>query len=161
MGERVTGEWWYRSGCLRGRSQSRRRQGGRLRDAATGRPSHRCRLAAEEKPPYIIHEGLLLDCVSDTLFLVRTSSLNTIEFPLERLCLLLQGVYAVYQPAIRPDQVKALYYLKQKVARPMTELAREAVDDYLRLFGGPQEIIPAGERSARMEPAETADLRRP
>ena len=67
----------------------------------------------------------------------------------------------MYQPALRPDQVKALYYLKQKLARPMTELAREAVDDYLRLFGGPQHIIPADERSAQIECAEIADLSRP
>ena len=51
----------------------------------------------------------------------------------------------MYQPALRPDQIKALYYLKKKLARPMTELARDAVDDYLELFGGPTKIIPAGE----------------
>ncbi len=49
----------------------------------------------------------------------------------------------MYQPALRPDQVKALYYFKKKLARPMTELARDAVDDYLGRFGGPQMIIPA------------------
>ena len=53
----------------------------------------------------------------------------------------------MYQPALRPDQIKALYYLKKKLARPMTELARDAVDEYSRLFGDPQEIIPAIERS--------------
>ncbi len=51
----------------------------------------------------------------------------------------------MYQPAVRPDQVKALYYLKRRLARPMTELAREAVDDYLKLFGGPRKIIPSSE----------------
>lgn len=55
----------------------------------------------------------------------------------------------MYQPALRPDQVKALYYLKRKLARPMTELARDAVDDYLKLFGGPQKILPEAERTHR------------
>ncbi len=32
----------------------------------------------------------------------------------------------MYQPALRPDQIKALYYLKKKLSRPMTELARDA-----------------------------------
>ncbi len=53
----------------------------------------------------------------------------------------------MYQPALRPDQIKALYYLKEKLARPMTELARDAVDDYLRHFGGAKKIIPAVELS--------------
>ncbi len=30
----------------------------------------------------------------------------------------------MYQPALRPDQIKALYYLKLKLARPMTELGQ-------------------------------------
>ncbi len=64
----------------------------------------------------------------------------------------------MYQPALRPDQIKALYYLKQKLARPMTELARDAVDDYLLLFGGPQEIIPSIEWS---KSPDLNDLRRP
>ncbi len=67
----------------------------------------------------------------------------------------------MYQPALRPDQIKALYYLKKKLTRPMTELARDAVDDYLRLFGGPQEIISAVERSDSLECSHPADLRRP
>ncbi len=37
----------------------------------------------------------------------------------------------MYQPALRPEQVKALYYLKLKLGRPMTELVREAVETYL------------------------------
>ncbi len=53
----------------------------------------------------------------------------------------------MYQPALRLDQIKALYYLKKKLDRPMTELARNAVDDYLRLFGGPQKIISEHERA--------------
>ncbi len=55
----------------------------------------------------------------------------------------------MYQPALRPDQIKALYYLKRKLSRPMTELARDAVDDYLKLFGGPQKVIPEGEVTKR------------
>lgn len=38
----------------------------------------------------------------------------------------------LYQPALRPDQVKALYYLKQQRRRPMTKLLRQAVDEYLQ-----------------------------
>ena len=37
----------------------------------------------------------------------------------------------MYRPALRPDQVKALYYLKRQMRRPMTRLVREAVDQYL------------------------------
>ena len=37
----------------------------------------------------------------------------------------------MYQPALRPDQVTALYYLKRQVHRPMTRLVQEAVDLYL------------------------------
>ncbi len=36
-----------------------------------------------------------------------------------------------YQPALRPDQVTALYHLKRALKRPMTKLAREAVDRFL------------------------------
>jgi hypothetical protein len=38
----------------------------------------------------------------------------------------------MYQPALRPDQIRSLYQLKLQQRRPMTALAREAVDDYLR-----------------------------
>ncbi|HEV8714220.1 MAG TPA: hypothetical protein VGX03_15515 [Candidatus Binatia bacterium] len=38
----------------------------------------------------------------------------------------------LYQPALRPDQVKALYHLKGELKTPMTELARETVDRFLR-----------------------------
>ena len=38
----------------------------------------------------------------------------------------------LYQPALRPDQVAALYHLKVALRRPITKLVREAVDDYLR-----------------------------
>ncbi len=67
----------------------------------------------------------------------------------------------MYQPALRPDQIKALYYLKEKLTRPMTELARDAVDDYLRNFGGPQEIIPAVDRSDSLACSGQEDVRRP
>ena len=36
----------------------------------------------------------------------------------------------MYQPALRPDQIRALYLLKTRVQRPMTALVREAVDEY-------------------------------
>ena len=39
--------------------------------------------------------------------------------------------FRLYQPALRPDQIKALYMLKLKVRRPMTCLVREAVDRFL------------------------------
>ena len=57
----------------------------------------------------------------------------------------------MYQPALRPDQIKALYYLKLRLARPMTELAQAAVDEYLDLFGGPTKIIQAGERASTQD----------
>jgi len=37
-----------------------------------------------------------------------------------------------YQPQLRPDQIEALYHLKVELRRPMTTLAREAVDCFLR-----------------------------
>jgi hypothetical protein len=41
-------------------------------------------------------------------------------------------VQAMYQPALRPDQIRALYLMKAFVQRPMTALVREAVDQYLQ-----------------------------
>ncbi|MGE0823233.1 MAG: hypothetical protein AB7G75_29415 [Candidatus Binatia bacterium] len=38
----------------------------------------------------------------------------------------------MYQPALRPDQIKALYFLKVQRRRPMTKLLRDAVDAYLQ-----------------------------
>jgi hypothetical protein len=38
----------------------------------------------------------------------------------------------MYQPALRPDQIEALYHLKVALRRPMTKLIREAVDHYLQ-----------------------------
>jgi hypothetical protein len=37
----------------------------------------------------------------------------------------------LYQPALRPDQIAALYHLKCAFKRPMTKLARVAVDRFL------------------------------
>jgi hypothetical protein len=37
----------------------------------------------------------------------------------------------LYQPALRPDQIAALYHLKCALKRPMTKLARAAVDRFL------------------------------
>jgi hypothetical protein len=36
-----------------------------------------------------------------------------------------------YQPQLRPDQIEALYHLKVALRKPMTKLAREAVDRFL------------------------------
>ena len=47
----------------------------------------------------------------------------------------------MYQPALRPDQVRALYYLKQQRRRPMTKLLREAVDQYLHAHSKPSEVV--------------------
>lgn len=38
----------------------------------------------------------------------------------------------LYSPALRADQIKALYFLKVELHRPMTHLTREAVDRFLR-----------------------------
>jgi hypothetical protein len=37
----------------------------------------------------------------------------------------------MYQPALRADQIRALYLLRVREERPMTALVREAVDQYL------------------------------
>ncbi len=37
----------------------------------------------------------------------------------------------LYQPALRPDQITALYHLKCALKRPMTKLARAAMDGFL------------------------------
>jgi len=55
----------------------------------------------------------------------------------------------MYQPALRPDQVQALYYLKQQRRRPMTRLLREAVDHYLEAFDGQQGETLRGEVESR------------
>jgi|GEM_PF-4487084 len=44
-----------------------------------------------------------------------------------------------YQPQLRPDQIEALYHLKVELRRPMTTLAREAIDYYLELMKHKQE----------------------
>ena len=48
----------------------------------------------------------------------------------------------MYQPALRPEQIKALYYLKLQVKQPMTQLIRDAVDEYLKEHGGIKQLIP-------------------
>ncbi len=55
----------------------------------------------------------------------------------------------MYQPALRAEQIRALYYLKLKVGRPMTELVRDAVEIYLSEYGGPNELIPPFESADR------------
>ena len=44
-----------------------------------------------------------------------------------------------YQPQLRPDQIEALYHLKVELRRPMTKLAREAVDHFLERMKRKQE----------------------
>ncbi len=58
---------------------------------------------------------------------------------------------AMYQPALRPDQIRALYLMKTRVQRPMTALVREAVDQYLEdgfLEGGSPPTIQDSSPSA-------------
>ena len=45
----------------------------------------------------------------------------------------------LYQPALREDQIEALYHLKVTLGRPMTKLAREPVDRYLHEMKGKEE----------------------
>ncbi len=47
----------------------------------------------------------------------------------------------MYQPALRPDQITQLYYLKQQHRKPMTRLLREAVDQYLQAYAGELEQL--------------------
>ena len=58
----------------------------------------------------------------------------------------------MYQPALRPDQIRSLYQLKLQQRRPMTVLVREAVDSYLRRLGNGK----AEERSAGSDPTPEA-----
>lgn len=37
----------------------------------------------------------------------------------------------MYNPTLRPDQITALYHLKCALKRPMTKIARDAVDRFL------------------------------
>ena len=37
----------------------------------------------------------------------------------------------LYNPALRPDQITALYHLKCALRRPMTKIVREVVDRFL------------------------------
>ena len=45
----------------------------------------------------------------------------------------------MYQPMLREDQIEALYHLTVTLGRPMTKLAREAVDRYLHEMKGKEE----------------------
>ena len=38
----------------------------------------------------------------------------------------------LYQPALRPDQITALYHLKCALKRPMTKIVRDITTDQLR-----------------------------
>lgn len=53
----------------------------------------------------------------------------------------------MHQPAhFYQNRSRPLYHLKLKVNRPMTDLARDAVDLYLARCGGIENIIPPSER---------------
>ena len=56
----------------------------------------------------------------------------------------------MYQPALRQEQIKALYYLKLQIKRPMTQLIRDAVDQYLKEHGGIEQLIPKDSASERL-----------
>jgi hypothetical protein len=45
-----------------------------------------------------------------------------------------------YQPVLRPDQIAALYHLKCALKRPMTKLARAAVDGFLTQMKHKEEL---------------------
>ena len=59
----------------------------------------------------------------------------------------------MYRPALRPDQVKALYYLKRQMRRPMTKLLREAVDQYLAAHSEQLGERKEGEETAKRKKA--------
>ena len=59
----------------------------------------------------------------------------------------------MYQPALRPDQVTALYYLKRQQRRPMTKLLREAVDQYLAAYSEQLGEMKEGTETARKRKA--------
>ena len=58
----------------------------------------------------------------------------------------------MYRPALRPDQVHALFLLKQQRRRPMSKLLQEAVDCYL--------AAQSEQLRERKEGAETAKRRK-
>lgn len=64
----------------------------------------------------------------------------------------------MYQPALRPEQIKALYYLKLKLGRPMTKLVQEAVEVYLDQHGGTEQFILTSERNAPCVSKQEAPL---
>ena len=49
----------------------------------------------------------------------------------------------MYSPEIRPDKVRALYQLKLKTGRRMTELVDEAIAEYLKQQEDAREQSPA------------------
>jgi len=50
----------------------------------------------------------------------------------------------MYQPALRADQIRALYFLKLRAGRPMTRLLREACGR-VRRMARPTKLISEGE----------------
>ena len=59
----------------------------------------------------------------------------------------------MYRPALRPDQVHALFLLKQQRRRPMTQLLREAVDQYLAAQSEQLRERKEGEETAKRKKA--------
>jgi hypothetical protein len=56
----------------------------------------------------------------------------------------------MYQPALRNDQIKSLYYLKLQRKTPMTRLLREAVDQYLKTHAGElEQVVKEAENNIR------------
>ena len=56
----------------------------------------------------------------------------------------------MYQPALRRDQIKSLYYLKLQRRIPMTRLLREAVDQYLQTYAGElTQLVKEAEKNIR------------
>ena len=59
----------------------------------------------------------------------------------------------LYQPTLRPDQVHALYLLKEQRCRPMTKLLWEAVDQFLAAQSEPLDESKSGEETAKRSKA--------
>jgi hypothetical protein len=54
----------------------------------------------------------------------------------------------VYQPLLRPEQVKDLYFLKLRLNKPMTKILRIALDECLEKYGGLEEVIRSADETS-------------
>mgnify|MGYP001583004936 CR=1 len=66
----------------------------------------------------------------------------------------------MYSPKIEPEQIKKLYLLKMsyaalKIKKPMTEIVKEAIDDYLPKAA--KQIISSGGALLKPEELETKE----